>query len=537
MAKLLLVDDDLNQVEVRRLVFEKAGHAVSCAVTVAEAVKRIKADAPDILVMDLHMPETADGASLIRQVRRHAPETRVLVMSGFTEDLQDLPEAAMVDAVVRKPVRPQKLLATVAKLAVWLILLQWDARGQQKSEYPFQLDEPAEVVAELDLSAPDADWGRPGRESVLAVLTLDGAKQQHVMVFAGATRHRYTAMLGPLEAGAHQLRIERHPDLTPRGLNMEIHGVTYRQYKPADADYAIIANAPVLFARPNTVRKFSDIPLLTYCERLPDGSLRYSVIFSNEDGGTSTRALMARWGRVTDIEHVYQVWPDKNGKPLRAIIQTRDHKDVPFQGERDGLHPLLAVVTDNNMVAGEGRSSIRYQQAPVVAALQNASRELVMDDHPITYLISARELEREGKLRKFGVVEGTNISNPENYLFVEARIVSKQTRLAVLVRLEGDNFFRSSNLGVYDMGIERSGWVRTAIELPPATQPPQVAEIGLQCLPEAKTEGAGSCRVETITRMFFLDAQQRPGESFFRPRIDKGPWIVPAGQTRMIAVR
>ncbi|MDX1981891.1 MAG: response regulator [Bryobacteraceae bacterium] len=535
MAKILLVDDDPSQIELRRLLFEKAGHTVVCATGEADALPHLRTASIDVVVMDLHLPRTADGTALIRQARLLAPETRVVVMSGFAEDLQERPEASMVDAVVRKPIRSQKLLATVAKLAILLLCLS-GARAQQKSDFPFQLDSAAEVVAELDLSAPDADWGRQGRESVLAVLTLDGAKQQNVMVYAGAQRHRYAVFLGPLEPGAHQVKIERHPDLTPRGLNLAIHGVTYREYKPQDADYAVIASAPVLFARANTLRKFSDIPLLTYCERLPDGSLRYSVIFSNEDGGTSTRALMARWGRATDIEHVYQVWPDKAGNAVKSLIQTRDHKDVPFQGQRDGQHPLLGVVTDNNMV-GEGRTSIRYQLAPVVVTLNSASREQVMDEHPLTYLISARELEREGKLRKFGAFEGTNISNPENYLFVEARVVNKGARLAVLVRLEGDNFFRSSHLGVYDMAIERSGWVRTAIELPPATQPAQVAEIALQCLPEAKSDGSGTCRVETISKMFFLDASQRPAENFFRPQVDRGPWIVPAGHTRTIAVR
>ena len=70
-----------------------------------------------------------------------------------------------------------------------------------------------------------------------------------------------------------------------------------------------IAGAPVLFARLNTVGKFSDIPLVLYCERVKDtagDALQYTVIFSNEDGGTSTRTLMARWGRSTDIEYVYQ---------------------------------------------------------------------------------------------------------------------------------------------------------------------------------------------------------------------------------------
>ncbi len=65
--------------------------------------------------------------------------------------------------------------------------------------------------------------------------------------------------------------------------------------KPAATDDDVIARAPVLFARENTVAYFSDVPLLVYAER--EGNfLTYTVIFSNEDGGTSTRALMDRGG-------------------------------------------------------------------------------------------------------------------------------------------------------------------------------------------------------------------------------------------------
>lgn len=314
---------------------------------------------------------------------------------------------------------------------------------------------------------------------------------------------------------------------------MQVHGVTFRQYKAADAEYAVMANAPVLFARPNTVGKFTDIPLLAYCERLPDGSLRYSVIFSNEDGGTSTRALMARWGRVTDIEHVYQVWPATK----KTLIQTKGHKDVEFHGKYEGRHPLLAVSTDNNMVSEEGVSAVRYQLAPLVVEMGAASREKVMDENPVTYLVSSRELEREGKLRDFGKTEGTKISNPENYLIVEMRLLNKDARVALLVRLHEEKFFRVSNLGVHDMGIERSGWVRTAIELPPATQPAQVAEIGLQCLPEVKAEHGGQCRVEGISKMFFLNSKSMPDASFWRPGVDRGPWVIPSGQVRMVPLR
>ena len=90
---------------------------------------------------------------------------------------------------------------------------------------------------------------------------------------------------------------------------MEAHSVEIEEISRQPSDYDVFAYAPVLFARLNTVGQFSDIPLLLYCEHLRvDGedTLQYTVIFSNEDGGTSTRALMARWGRTTDIEYVYR---------------------------------------------------------------------------------------------------------------------------------------------------------------------------------------------------------------------------------------
>ena len=39
--------------------------------------------------------------------------------------------------------------------------------------------------------------------------------------------------------------------------------------------------------------------------------LRYSVVFSNEDGGTPADRLLATWGRLTDIEYVYGVELDR----------------------------------------------------------------------------------------------------------------------------------------------------------------------------------------------------------------------------------
>ena len=62
---------------------------------------------------------------------------------------------------------------------------------------------------------------------------------------------------------------------------------------------------------------------------------------------------------------------------------------------------------------------MQYRIYPVHADLSQHSREELMDRFPWTYKIMAQELEREGKLRQFGAIAGTNVSDPRNYLYVE----------------------------------------------------------------------------------------------------------------------
>src|SRR5207237_744603 len=83
----------------------------------------------------------------------------------------------------------------------------------------------------------------------------------------------------------------------------------------------------------------------------------------------------------------------------KATIQARDHKEIEFTGKRDGAHPLLTPVTDNNMVAGDETSPVRYQIPPMLIDLTHYPREHVMDENPITYQVMAKELVRENKLR------------------------------------------------------------------------------------------------------------------------------------------
>jgi hypothetical protein len=273
--------------------------------------------------------------------------------------------------------------------------------------------------------------------------------------------------------------------------------------------------------------------MIIYAERLVENGeplLSYTVIFSNEDGGTSTRALMARWGRTTDVEYVYKAFLNPDGSLKRATMQGRGHQEVEFNGGREGAHPLMIPVTDNNMVSGEATSAIRYQIAPVEIDLSHHSRELIIDQNPLAYRVMSQELLREGKLRPYGTVDGNKVSDPRNYLYIEAKIANQQSGVAAMLRLKGETQWRTSNLGREDYAMERSGWIRTTIEMPPGTRADQVEEIGFLCVVVRSKDAipaAGTCRVEEVSKAFKLDSNYVPSISIFS---HSGAAELPSGQ-------
>jgi hypothetical protein len=228
---------------------------------------------------------------------------------------------------------------------------------------------------------------------------------------------------------------------------------------------------------------------------------------------------MARWGRTTDIEYIYRAYLDDHGRVQRSTVQGPGHKEVDYAGRRDARHALLMPVTDNNMLGEASDTPLRFQLAPRIVALDDHSREQVMDDAPVTYLVAAKELEREGKLRRFGVQAGENVSDVRNYAHFEYNASHANSALAVAIHLKNGRAY-SSDLGRLDLAIGRDGWVRTTVELPPNTTLEAVSAIELRCIVVQPSKNqpfahSGRCRIERVSKAFFLDSQYVPGPNFW----------------------
>lgn len=117
MARVLLVDDDAGGIEIRKMLLEREGHLVSTATDAATARERFRELAPECVILDLRLPSPEDGLALVREFREAAPRVRIVVLAGWGADLEGRPEQRMVNDVLAKPVRSERLISAVKKSA------------------------------------------------------------------------------------------------------------------------------------------------------------------------------------------------------------------------------------------------------------------------------------------------------------------------------------------------------------------------------------------------------------------------------------
>jgi len=343
-------------------------------------------------------------------------------------------------------------------------------------------------------------------------IAVDGEINTTVLVFGKIGHPAYTALLHTLSPGRHEITALRSPFWSWPATA----GVPTLTASTAP-DSVAVSRAPALWLRADTVGTSTDLPMVLYAEDLRvngTGVLRYSYIFSNEDGGTATPALLARWGRTTDIEMAYEEeW--KDGRVVASRYQAPDHHVLAYAGPRQADHPSLLDATLNNVFLDRGRSGVRVTMVPLLVDLQSATRESVMDKNAWVYRRMANELAEEGKATVYGDVR--------EYLYVDARLTLSESAVAAVAR-GADGTWRASDRGIKDLAVDRNGWVRIAI---PNSR--NATDVGFVCYPSKP--GAGRCRVE-ISRVLSLDDGYKPG-----PDKGTGTLELVAGEMRSIALK
>ena len=416
---------------------------------------------------------------------------------------------------------------TFPALALAVLFFQAPAADNAPLGYRvFEARQAGEAIAVVRASCERCDWAVEGREAAALKVSFDGRYSQHVLLARSGGTWEYQITLGAVTPGVHRVFVHLDPSLSARDLGkVSVLGVSTHIIPAGSDEHLAQAMAPYIYARPNTVGRFTDVPVFMWYEIVPVAQgrqFRYSTIFSNEDGGTTTDRLMATWGRTTDIEFTYGATVDASGTIVAEEFQGPGHEVPPFRGRHEGRHPLQWVSTDNNMVSESGPTEIRYAPVPVKFDLTNASREVVMDAHPWTHVLASKEMVREKKLSETAAPGSGIIPDPRRFVFVEACTELQNAAVAFAVRAKdstGELRWFESDRGLPQFRIVRTGCFRGAVPLPPGAGVPEGVRLKAYTLPPranpATPSGPASVVVTRVNRVFTLDEGYLPRKSAF----------------------
>src|SRR5260370_7939507 len=110
MFRILVVDDDAQQLALHKHLLEIAGYQVEIVLTASQTVHRLEHTPADLVIMDLRLPnahgepDSREGRALIRGIRDIGYRAPVIVLCGSPEDLYPHPQDPFVSRILLKPI-------------------------------------------------------------------------------------------------------------------------------------------------------------------------------------------------------------------------------------------------------------------------------------------------------------------------------------------------------------------------------------------------------------------------------------------------
>ncbi|MDH4246313.1 MAG: response regulator [Deltaproteobacteria bacterium] len=113
---LLLVDDDLDFLHTMGEAMENGGYSVTTAETGDHALKCLKKQDYQLILLDLRLKGEIQGIDIYHYLREKGDQTPVCFVTGYMEEQMKLANALDCEQVLRKPFSPEKLLAKISSL-------------------------------------------------------------------------------------------------------------------------------------------------------------------------------------------------------------------------------------------------------------------------------------------------------------------------------------------------------------------------------------------------------------------------------------
>jgi DNA-binding response OmpR family regulator len=145
--KILVVDDEPEAVELLEFNLKQAGYAVTTAGDGAEALKKARTQTPDLIVLDVMLPEM-DGFEICKSLRLDSATAKIpiIMLTAKAAEIDRILGLELgADDYLTKPFSPRELLLRIKK-----ILARGDTEEKMRDQLRFgdlQIDVPRHIAS------------------------------------------------------------------------------------------------------------------------------------------------------------------------------------------------------------------------------------------------------------------------------------------------------------------------------------------------------------------------------------------------------
>ncbi|QDP41762.1 hypothetical protein [Radiobacillus deserti] len=369
---------------------------------------------------------------------------------------------------------------------------------EKSCDVRIQIREKGFYAIELLSSSPTA-WVEEYNESVMLRLFINGEHHQDFVLFYGETLFPYRRFLGELDPGAYKLTFQCvSPRSRMEDLSVWVEEVNIEKLVLSDHDQLAIQFSPKLYGRSvysDYDNLYTDTPLemLYFIEDWEHGKvIEYQMVFSHEDEGTPAQFLLAKWGRLLDIEYMVRVYINESNEVDHVMYQGPHHINARYKQKLlDNRRPILQTATCNGNFTDDITSDYCFFFLPSYEWKKDEEpREVVMERFP--YINDVMDWEAQRQLANNPEVFN-QVSNLERYLFVHSSVwdvALGHPTIDFTCRLLGDSTIYSSSMDQLKVGSFSAGYTgpyhyfATAIKLPTGKSYADIEEIEVRLINE-----------------------------------------------------
>ena len=341
-TRILIVEDHADSAEFLRLLLEPEGYVVRVAATAQQAREEAKTSNPEIILMDLMLPDV-EGLDLLRELRSARPESQIIVVSGhgsISVAVEAMENGAL--SFIEKPLNASVLMAQLHKATEKLALTAENRRLRAeldetatyagivgRSKPMRQMYQLIKSVAPTDANVLITGENGSGKEIVATAIheSSKRAKGPFIKVNCAAIPtelieselfgHKRGAFTGAVNdkqglmdlANNGTLLLDEIGDLTPNLQVKLLRVLQDREFRPVGSTKIIKANFRLVSATNVNVEA-----------ALKEGRLREDLYFRIN---TLTLHVPALRERPTDIpllsEYFLRKYASQHGKPISSF--------------------------------------------------------------------------------------------------------------------------------------------------------------------------------------------------------------------------